>query len=120
MMGTPLPDYYALLEVPATATLEQIKQSYRRLARMYHPDLNKQAREDRIKKLNEAYEVLSDATRRAAYDTLLRRYQQAEMVAGAIRSQQKLRRAAPKEPKMTWKEGIIGFVRELRKELRTN
>jgi curved DNA-binding protein CbpA len=113
-MPTPLPDYYAVLELPASATLHQIKRSYRRLVRLYHPDLNTHARDDRIKKLNEAYEVLSDPTRRAAYDALLQRQRQAEYLAEATRSQQ----TVPREPKMTWMEGIIGFVRELKKELR--
>lgn len=122
-MPTPLPDYYALLEVPVSATLQQIKSSYRRLARLYHPDLNKQAREDRIKKLNEAYDVLSNATKRAAYDALLRRYRQAEVIADAIRSQQSKQthagqQAASGAPRMTWREGVIGFVRELKRGLR--
>ncbi len=124
-MPTPLPDYYALLEVPVSATLQQIKSSYRRLARLYHPDLNKQAREDRIKKLNEAYDVLSNATKRAAYDALLRRYQQAEVIANAIRNQttqqsKPEQQETPSTPKMTWKEGLIGFILELRKGLREN
>jgi curved DNA-binding protein CbpA len=118
-MPTPLPDYYALLEVPASATLEQIKQSYRRLVRRYHPDLNAQARDDHIKLLNEAYAVLSDATRRAAYNTLRQRQEQAERIATQIREQQaESRRKTSQDPPMTWTQGIIGFVRELRKAMR--
>lgn len=114
-MTTSLPDYYALLEVSASATLQQIKRSYRRLARLYHPDINVQGREgrdERIKQLNEAYAILSDVTRRAAYDALLRKQRQAEQIADAIRDQQA---EAQREPKMTWTEGVVGFVRELRK-----
>lgn len=111
-MTTPLPDYYALLEVSGSATLQQIKRSYRRLARLYHPDINAQGHDDRIKQLNEAYATLSDVARRAAYDALLSKQRQAEQIADAIRSQQA---QAQREPKMTWTEGMIGFVRELRK-----
>ena len=61
-------DYYKILEVPPTATTAEIKRSYHRLARLHHPDLNKQAKDTLIKRLNEAYAVLSDPVKRAAYD----------------------------------------------------
>lgn len=62
-------DYYEVLEVSRTASAEEIKRSYRRLARKYHPDINKNGdAEERFKEINEANEVLSDADRRAAYD----------------------------------------------------
>ena len=64
-------NYYSMLEVSRDASLEQIKRSYRRLVRLYHPDVNKQAHDHRMKQLNEAYEVLSDLAKRAAYDALL-------------------------------------------------
>jgi curved DNA-binding protein len=108
----PLPDYYALLEVPASATLAQIKRSYRRLVRLYHPDLNAQARDSRIKQLNEAYSVLRDATKRAAYDALLLEERRAAALAEILYRRQQ---EAKREAKMTWKEGIIGFVRELKR-----
>ncbi len=63
-------DYYELLEVAKTASGEEIKKSYRRLAMKYHPDRNpgdKEA-ETRFKEINEAYEVLKDEQKRAAYD----------------------------------------------------
>lgn len=63
-------DYYQILGVHATATEEEIKRAYRRLALQYHPDRNpgsKQA-EDKFKEINEAYEVLSDSQKRADYD----------------------------------------------------
>ena len=63
-------DYYAILGVSKTATAEDIKKAYRKLARQYHPDLNpgdKKA-EERFKEINEAYEVLSDAKNRQKYD----------------------------------------------------
>ncbi len=63
-------DYYKLLEVARTATEQDIKSAYRRLARKYHPDVNQgnaQA-EDRFKEINEAYEVLGDVEKRRKYD----------------------------------------------------
>ncbi|MBE9191385.1 J domain-containing protein [Gloeocapsopsis crepidinum LEGE 06123] len=63
-------DYYEILGVPRDATNEEIKKVFRRLARQYHPDLNpgnKEA-EEKFKDINEAYEILSDQTKRAQYD----------------------------------------------------
>ena len=64
-------NYYELLELSDDATFEQIKQSYRRLARQYHPDLNPgdKTAEERFKLLNEAYEILSDSDHRRQYDS---------------------------------------------------
>lgn len=63
-------NYYDILGVKQDATPEEIKQSFRKLARQYHPDLNpgNKAAEERFKAINEAYEVLSDVTNRAQYD----------------------------------------------------
>lgn len=62
-------DYYEVLGVPRNATPDDLKQAFRKLARQYHPDVNKSAdAEERFKEINEAYAVLSDADRRAAYD----------------------------------------------------
>lgn len=62
-------DYYDILGVSRTATPEEIRRAYRRLARQYHPDVNKSPdAEERFKEINEAYEVLSDPDKRAAYD----------------------------------------------------
>jgi len=114
-----VPDFYARLEVSPSATAEQIKASYRRLVRLHHPDLNKQAKDTRIKQLNEAYGVLSSTTRRAAYDGLRAEEQRAAAIAEAIwRQQEVAKRKKAEEPKMTWMQGAFGFVRELRKALR--
>ncbi|HYK31363.1 MAG TPA: molecular chaperone DnaJ [Streptosporangiaceae bacterium] len=63
-------DYYKALGVSKGASAEEIKKSYRKLARKYHPDANKgdSASEERFKEISEAYNVLSDAKRRAEYD----------------------------------------------------
>jgi molecular chaperone DnaJ len=63
-------DYYAVLGVDRQASQEDIKKAFRRLARQYHPDVNKNSdAESRFKEINEAYEVLSDTDKRASYDT---------------------------------------------------
>ena len=63
-------DYYKVLDVPKTATEADVKKAYRRLAMKYHPDRNPgdHEAEERFKEAKEAYEVLTDAQKRAAYD----------------------------------------------------
>lgn len=64
-------DYYKLLGVPRDAEPDAIKKAYRRLAHKFHPDVSKESdAEARFKEVNEAYEVLSDPEKRAAYDQL--------------------------------------------------
>ena len=104
-------NYYKILEVSPNATLGEIKRSYRRLARQYHPDLNQKALDSHIKRLNEAYEVLRDPLKRAAYDEQL-----AEAARRDVLRRQQAQ--AKREPQMTWVEGAFGFVNELKKGLK--
>ena len=65
----PAKDYYALLGLPRNATDEQLKKAYRKMAMEFHPDRNgNPGADERFKEINEAYEVLSDAHKRAYYD----------------------------------------------------
>jgi len=71
-MAVQFKDYYEILGVPRTASADEIKKAFRRLARIHHPDVakNKAAGEAKFKEINEAYEVLSDAEKRQKYDQL--------------------------------------------------
>ncbi|MFL6595080.1 MAG: DnaJ domain-containing protein, partial [Chthoniobacterales bacterium] len=69
-MPTTKRDYYEVLSVSRTATEEEIKRSYRKLAVKFHPDKNPDDAhaEEKFKELGEAYDVLMDGDKRAAYD----------------------------------------------------
>ncbi|MFY9922907.1 MAG: J domain-containing protein [Opitutaceae bacterium] len=71
-MALKFKDYYETLGVPKTATPDEIKQAFRKLARIHHPDVakNKVAGEVKFKEINEAYEVLGDPEKRRRYDEL--------------------------------------------------
>jgi curved DNA-binding protein CbpA len=108
-------NYYAILEVSTDASLEEIKQAYRRLARLHHPDINKNTNDRWIKQLNEAYAVLSDPAKRVAYDIQRLEEQRRIIALEALVLQ---RRKILREQQMSWKQGAIGFVRELKKNMR--
>src|SRR5206468_6753740 len=63
-------DYYATLGIARAASIEDIKKSYRKLAMQYHPDRNPgdKTAEHKFKEINEAYDILKDEQKRAAYD----------------------------------------------------
>ena len=103
-------DYYAILEVSPSATTAEIKRSYRRLARLHHPDLNQDALDTHIKRLNAAYEVLRDPLKRAAYDEQRAEEKRHATLQAAYQPRQ--------EPEMTWAEGLVGFVKEFKKGLK--
>jgi curved DNA-binding protein len=73
-MAVEFRDYYETLGVPKTASADEIKSAFRKLARKHHPDLakakEKAAAEEKFKQINEAYEVLSDPEKRSKYDHL--------------------------------------------------
>lgn len=81
-MASSTRDYYDILGLQRTATADQIKKSYRRLARQYHPDLHAGSRkthmEQKFKELNEAHEVLGSPDTRKKYDRYGHRWQEAE------------------------------------------
>lgn len=78
-MAVKFQDYYESLGIPRTASPEDIKQAFRKLARIHHPDVakNKVAGEAKFKEINEAYEVLSDPEKRRRYDELGENWQEA-------------------------------------------
>jgi curved DNA-binding protein len=77
-------DYYETLGVPRTASSDDIRKAYRKLAREHHPDVNKsEGAEDRFKEISEAYEVLRDEESRAKYDRLGANWRAGDDVSGA-------------------------------------
>ena len=82
-------DYYKILDIPKTATQEEIKKAYRKLARKMHPDLNPNDKEahKKFQQINEANEVLSDPEKRKKYDQYGKDWQHAEQFEQARQSQ---------------------------------
>ncbi|MDX2244125.1 MAG: DnaJ domain-containing protein [Leptolyngbyaceae cyanobacterium bins.302] len=78
-------DHYRTLEVKPTATQAEIKQAYRRLAKLFHPDSNQQvSSHDKIARLNAAYEILGDPQSRKSYDQQRRYHDQLEAVGVSV------------------------------------
>lgn len=86
MAATDFKDYYAILGVSKTAEAADIKRSFRKLARKYHPDVNpdNKAAEAKFKEVSEAYEVLSDPDKRKKYDQFGQYWQQASRAGGGV------------------------------------
>jgi curved DNA-binding protein len=83
-MAVAFRDYYEVLGVPRDASSEDIRRAYRKLAREYHPDVNKDpGAEDRFKEVSEAYEVLRDAEKREQYDRLGANWRAGQDVSGS-------------------------------------
>lgn len=80
MAATDFKDYYSILGVSKSASADEIKRAFRKLARKYHPDVNPgdKAAETKFKEVSEAYEVLSDTDKRQKYDQFGRYWKQAE------------------------------------------
>jgi curved DNA-binding protein len=83
-MAVGFQDYYEALGVPRDASQDDVRAAYRRLARQYHPDVNKEpGAEDRFKAISEAYEVLRDPEKRSQYDRLGPNWRAGQDVSGA-------------------------------------
>ena len=84
MAATDFKDYYSILGVSKSASADEVKRAFRKLARKYHPDVNPgdKAAETKFKEVSEAYEVLSDSDKRQKYDQFGRYWKQAERSGG--------------------------------------
>ncbi len=84
-MSVTYKDYYEVLDVPRTATKDEISKAYKKLARKYHPDLNQNDKEaeEKFKEVNEAHEVLKDDEKRRMYDQLGHNWQHGQQFQNA-------------------------------------
>ncbi len=111
-------DYYQILGVSRDADADTIKKAYRKLARQYHPDANKNDKraEEKFKEINEAYEVLSDPEKRRLYDRMGSSYQQYRQAGGDPRQYDwgQWARSTGFGGNVRWEEGdLADFIREI-------
>ncbi len=108
-MATTTRDYYQILGLTKSASADDIKKAYRRLARQYHPDLHTGARkaemEKKFKELNEAHEILSDPEKRRKYDQYGAQWEQAEAFERAKQEAQARARATGTEAEFSFGGG---------------
>jgi len=109
-MAVKFQDYYETLGVARTASAEEIKQAFRKLARIHHPDVakNKAAGEAKFKEINEAYEVLSDPAKRRRYDELGANWQEGGRGPSAPRGGNR-GRTRPSQGESDFEFGGTGF-----------
>ncbi|MBC2763204.1 MAG: DnaJ domain-containing protein [ANME-2 cluster archaeon] len=105
-------NYYDILGVSRNASINDIKSAYRRLAKQYHPDINKSYRaEELFKDIAEAYEVLSDSDKRWQYDhyyqsVIHRRYSQ-EDIFRRSRSRRSISSSKERRASMSWTRSML-------------
>jgi curved DNA-binding protein CbpA len=92
-------DYYAILQVPKFSSFDELKKSYRKLAKQFHPDINpgNKNAEDRFKEITNAYDILSDSENKTIYDNYLRNPQSRPYSQGSYDPYQEARRRAYEE-----------------------
>ncbi len=109
-MAVEFKDYYQTLGVPREANQDEIRKSFRKLAREYHPDVakDKKRAEEKFKEINEAYEVLGDPAKRTKYDTLGANWNRPEPPPGWQQSGRSAR-GAPQGEESEFHFGGTGF-----------